>query len=511
MGVSLFAAVEFGEVTFSGRPQVDLTAIIAATWVTLFAWLNRPNQANPRGMIAILAYSIGFAAVFSLIFYVDGYQGDGRPILTWRWNVVDDSKLRANLPPNAVDGESNLITSVDLAKTSELDWPGFRGADRTGSVHGARLSRDWVRTPPRLLWRQPIGSGWSSFAVRGDYAVTQEQWGSEEVVTCYELQTGRLRWVHRDSTRFHEMTGGDGPRATPTIDSGRVYALGATGVLNCLDGATGRSIWSRQILNDAAVENRLFGMAASPLLYDGKVFVVPGGRGRSLVAYDSETGGLIWGAGNGPAAYSSPVVASLGGRTQILTFNADGLFSHDPHSGDVLWEYSWVTLPELNNVCQPIVLPEVANEPDGVVISSAYGKGAVRLDVSFDEDVWRVEPKWTSRQLRCKFSSCVLHGDYLFGLDEKNLTCLDWRTGRVFWRGARYGYGQLILVGDLLLIQAESGEIALVEATPQQFREVAKITAFEHKTWNHPVVVGSLLLVRNDREAACYELVPQTH
>ncbi|MBI3860397.1 MAG: PQQ-like beta-propeller repeat protein [Planctomycetia bacterium] len=464
------------------------------------------SRISPITRVKVLASCVVLIVGFSLATYVDGYHGDGRPILTWRSlaPVNRESKLPSHLAE--VDG-GTPGSAIDLSATTELDSPQFRGSDRSGIVRGVRLSRDWSRTPPKLLWWHPIGMGWSSFAVRGDFCVTQEQWGEEEVVACYELRTGRARWVHRDTARFHEVTGGDGPRATPTIQGGRVFALGATGILNCLDGSNGRPIWSRNILADAKVKNRPFGMASSPLVLDGMVVVCPGGKGRSLVAYEEATGKFLWGCGDSPAGYSSPVSTELAGARQILNFNADGLFAHDIHTGRLLWNFPWLTPPEMNNVCQPIPLPTDSSAGlDRVFISSGYNKGSAVLGIKHDADGFHVESQWANKELKAKFSSCVIHDGFVYGLDERILTCLDLRTGTRRWKSGRYGYGQLVLVDDLLLIQADSGGIALVEASPDAHRELARFPALEHRTWNYPVVAGSLLLVRNDREAACYEL-----
>jgi outer membrane protein assembly factor BamB len=301
--------------------------------------------------------------------------------------------------------------------------------------------------------------------------------------------------------------GGDGPRATPTIDGGNVYALGATGRLNCLNGATGQAIWTRNILEDAGGANSPFGMAGSPLVVHDLVVVCPGGKGCSLTAYDRATGARRWAAGDSRAAYSSPVAATLAGKEQILIFNADGLFAHDMRDGHVLWSQPWLTPPEFNNVCQPIPLAGItANEPDRVFVASGYQKGCGLLDVARSADHFDIQVRWANTNLKPKFTSVVVRNGFVYGLDERILTCIDLSTGSRCWKGGRYGNGQLILVDDLLLIQAESGEVALVEASPARFQELGRFAALKQRTWNHPALAGWLLLVRNDREAACYAL-----
>jgi outer membrane protein assembly factor BamB len=508
-GTAGFAAVQFGDVTFSGRPSVDLTWVVGSTEALLFVWLMRFSGIAPVARLKLLALAAGIACLVALTTCVEGYQGDGRPILAWRWSSAHATKV-GRPPFVAASRPTPSAAPVDLVTTTSRDAPQFRGIDRSGIYPKSDLSTNWNKTPPRELWRQPIGQGWSSCAVRGDFFVTQEQRDDDEVVACYELLTGRERWVHRDRTRFHEVTGGDGPRATPTIDSGRVYSLGATGLLNCLDGSSGQRIWSRDILDDAGSKNGLFGMAGSPLVANGLVVVAPGGKLRSLVAYREETGEFVWGGGDAAAAYSSPVAALLGGLEQILIFNATGLFAHDWRTGAVLWSFGWITPPEMNNVCQPVPLESADSAGVGrVFVSSGYGKGCAVLAVNRSDGHFRVTPQWSNSRLKAKFSSVVVREGFVYGLDDKILTCLDLATGEQRWKGGRYGYGQLLLSGGVLLIQAEEGEVVLVEASPVEFRELTRFAALDHRTWCHPVLAGSVLVVRNDREIGCFDLSPR--
>lgn len=352
-----------------------------------------------------------------------------------------------------------------------------------------------------------MGRGWSSFAVAGERAVTQEQRGEYETVVCYDLQTGADTWTHRDRAAFRETMSGLGPRATPTIAGSRVYALGATGILNCLDLEPGERIWSRNILSEPPTENRLYGMCGSPLVVNELVIVCPGGKHASAAAYQCTTGRRVWADGNAESSYSSPQFAKLAGRPQVLNFSAEGLYSHNLKTGKVLWSFPWVSNPaEKNNVCQPVPLPGSGTGPDSVLISSGYGQGCARLDVERNAGRFTVRERWSNGNLKSKFSSIVVHDGLAFGLDDGILACIDLNTGERRWKGGRYGHGQLILAGDLLLVQAEQGDVACVEVTSDGYRELARHPALDDRTWNHPALAGNLLLVRNDREAACYEL-----
>ncbi len=502
LGFLALYTLHTNEYSISGKPTRDITWIIGITELAIYLWIRIFAKVGLRTQIAALASIYGLQLGLYLSVRIDGFMGDGRPIWAWRWEQAledlwqdDQSEIRREIG-----------TTANLQTTTQFDYPGFRGIERNGIVPAIPLSRDWTR-PPQELWRHPVGLGWSSFAVVGDYCVTQEQRGAEETVVCYELRTGDEVWIHSNPARFDEVTGGVGPRATPTIHNGRVFALGATGILNCLEGSSGKRLWSTNILTDTAAENALFGMSGSPLIYNDLVIVNPGGKNGSLAAYDQKTGARVWAGGVAEASYSSPQFAAFSKFPQILSFNAEGLFAHDPNSGAVLWNYAWVSNPaERNNVCQPIVLPSRDGVPDQVFIASGYGKGCVLLELSLGREGYVVRERWRNLNLKAKFSSAVLHGKHVYGLDERILVCIDLETGKRRWKRGRYGYGQLALANDLLIVQAESGDIVLLEATPDRHNELGKFAALHDRTWNHPVISRDLLLVRNDREAACFRL-----
>lgn len=503
-GFGLLCVIQFTDVSITGKPTTDIISIIVATELAAYISIRVFSRINLSRQAAAISLLCGLQFCLYLSIRIDGFMGDGRPNLAWSWTPTAEEQMKAAEARWSTAGTVESATA-DLAATTPFDSPAFRGPNRNGIVSGPGLSRDWSR-PPRLLWRHPVGRGWSSFAVVGDYCVTQEQRGVFESVVCYELRTGREVWKHQDRACFDEVTGGKGPRATPAVHEGNVFSLGATGILNCLDGRSGQRIWSTNILADSHAENRIFGMAGSPLVLNGLVVVSPGGNPGSLVAYDHQSGKQIWRGGDVEASYSSPHYAAFQ-TPQILNFNADGLFAHEAQSGRVLWSYPWVSNPaERNNVCQPVPLPGADGQVDRVFISSGYGQGCAMLVVVQSERQFAVQKIWSNRNLKAKFSSVVMRGDHIYGLDGRILVCIDVKTGNRCWKGGRYGYGQLILVNDLLLVQAESGDVVLVEASPLEHRELGNFAALADRTWNHPVVSGNLLLVRNDREAACYEL-----
>jgi outer membrane protein assembly factor BamB len=465
------------------------TSLLLALWFLIWwLFLTRVSWRVRSGLLAAL---LAGALLLVSAIEIQGLTGDAMPILGWRWS----------------DGPRQFEPASNGARTpakrgalrSVHDYPQFLGPRRDGTVREVRLSRAW---PERLepLWRREVGEGWSAFAVSGSRAVTQEQRGAREGISCYDVRSGELLWMHADETRWEDPLGGPGPRATPTLADGRVYALGGTGLLNVLDLQTGERIWSEEILEQNGAVAPTYGVSSSPLLVGEAVVVQAGGSGgRSLVAYHRQSGERLWAGGDDPGSYSSPVRGRLAGRETILLLTGANVVGHDAANGRLLWSFPW---PSTERVSQVLQLPG-----DRLFVSSGYGVGAKLLQVADGAGEGPgVELVWESRSLKAKFTNVVYRGGFLYGLDDGILACVDATDGRRRWKGGRYGHGQLILVHDLLLVLSEKGRVALVEAVPEAYREIAGFQALDGKTWNHPALAGSLLLVRNDREAACYAL-----
>ena len=382
-------------------------------------------------------------------------------------------------------------------------WPDFRGRNRDGRYDGAAIRTDWPREGLAPMWRQPIGLGYASFVAADGRAFTIEQRRGEEVVAAYDVDTGRQLWTNGWTGEFIEYLGGDGPRATPTYHEGRLYALGALGELRCLDARTGALVWRRNILADGGASNLDWGMSAAPLIVDDKVIVLPGGpRGKSVAAYDKATGELLWMSLDDQQAYTSPMLVTLAGVRQILVVSATRAAGLTVDEGRLLWEYPWATQDGIN-AAQPLLLGD-----NRVFLSAGYGHGAAVFEVARAADSFSTRTIWQNTRMKNKFTSSVLHQGYIYGLDEAILACLDALTGKLRWKGGRYGYGQVLLVGDHLLVLTEDGDLALVRATSERYDEVANSPAIDGKTWNHPIITGGRLIVRNLREMAAFDLRP---
>ena len=499
------ASVTTAACFFFGRlfPQTIVIPFFTAgsIWVPMLAWLRYKPQADLQRIMGVIV-GILFQVGFIVLFRVDGIQGEFQ--VDFNWRIAPKFDPGATLP--VALGKSTVENvGPDLNQTSSDDFPQFLGPHRSGFVENVRLSPDWDAHPPREIWRIEVGAGWSGFAVVGEYAVTQEQRGTAECVVCYSLADGKTVWIHSDEARFESSMGGVGPRATPTINHGKVYTVGGSGLLNCLDGKTGRPVWTVDILLDNGGKSIGHGVCGSPLIVDDLVIVSPTGVGNaSLVAYDKQTGQRRWQGGKSEASYGSPMFAEIGGRRQILLVEHDGLESCDLATGKLLWNFDWSG--DLHVNCSQPVLVNV--KLGRLFYGTGYNKGCVLLNVKAGADgALSVADVWKSPgKMKTKFTTAVKHGEYIYGLDDGILACVDLRDGKQLWKGGRYAHGQILLVDDLLIVQAEAGDVHLVRPDSRKLTELGKIAALSSKTWNNPALAGSKLLVRNDREAICIEL-----
>jgi outer membrane protein assembly factor BamB len=442
--------------------------------------------------VTLAAAILAACGIFTLL-RTDGITGEGSSQFAWRWSKTSEQKLLAKSEPLAPAAPSRAA-----APESGL-WPGFRGPGRDGVVAGPPIATDWAERPPAEIWRRAVGPGWSSFAAAGGLVYTQEQRGDSEVTACYNLATGEPVWTHSDRARFWESNGGAGPRGTPAVEQGRVYSFGATGILNALDAATGAAAWTRNVAADTGTKPPVWGFSSSPLLVGDVVIAAAGGR---LAAYERATGRPRWTGAKTGVSYSSAHRMTLGGVEQVVLLSADGATSVAPADGSVLWKHPWPG--------SAIVQPALTE--DGAVLihtgGAAGGLGTRRLAVARGPSGWTAAEVWTSTGLKPYFNDFVVHRGHAYGFDGGILSSIDLTDGRRKWKGGRYGHGQLLLLRgqDLLLVLSEEGEVALVEAAPGGYKETARFRALEGKTWNHPAVVGDVLLVRNGEEMAAFRL-----
>lgn len=466
---------------------VPTIMLLGVSFIALLIWLfllsRLPWRTRGRYFLGLVAVAI---LAFGL-FEVRGFTGDLIPDVRFRWGA------------GGVQTEANAQAAS--VTRSPNDSPQFLGPHRNAVIDHVQLVTDWQTQPPKELWRHGVGDAWSSFAVVGSALLTQEQRDDQEAVVRYDLESGELVWVFHYPGKFESMIGGNGPRATPTIEGDRVYSLGSGGVLSCIDLQTGELHWQKDLAAEHGATLPEWGYAGSPLVIDDMVIVAPGGpNGHSVVAYDAISGDQLWRAGDDPAAYASPAVMEILGVRQIVVRNLGSVTGHDPSDGHILWNLDWEGMQP--NVAQPLLLGN-----DRLLISSGYGIGSQLIRFQLDDNGGLTpEILWESLRMKAKFTNMVSFDGAVFGLDDGVLVSLDPATGERHWKKGRYGHGQLMLVDDLLLILSEKGDVILVSADPTEHREVARFKALGDKSWNTPALAGRHLLLRNAGEAVCYEL-----
>jgi outer membrane protein assembly factor BamB len=518
IGLALVAMVGLSQVSRFAPDALDrgmrftysficaVVALIAAVaWFFFAAGLTRGAR-----LVGAAALAACVVLVLLAVRHVE-FSGDMVPTFDFRWSpdrlaVLQAHRARQQAAPQGdVDQATPAATKAGAAAMSPFDVLEYRGAHRDGVAEGPPLARDWAAHPPKLVWRQPVGGGYASFVVVGPLAITTEQRGDHEAVVAYDVDTGRERWVHDYPAHFSETLGGDGPRATPTVHQEKLYSLGATGVLSCLELAGGRPLWSLNILERNGAANLDWGMAGSPLVYDNRVLVNPGSQkgsaaARAIIAFDAADGEPLWAAGNAKASYSSPMLVTLAGLRQVIIFDAVGLAGHDAADGRELWRTPWKSDFDIN-AAQPVILTD-----DRLLISSASGAAVIKIAQT--DGKWSAGEVWKNRKLKSGYASPIVYQGHVYGIDESILACLDVASGKQIWkdRAAQYGHGQMLLRGDLLVVLAETGELALVEAMPDGFHELGRMQAIEGKTWNNPTIVGQRIFVRNHIEMAAYDL-----
>ena len=482
-----------------------------------FVWWHK--QFSDRGFFRYLplAVLVALTAYYASAYRFAGVSGELVPQFVPR-NQQGDEAL-----PDATGLES---IEIDPESSLTGTFAGFLGNDHTGIIPRRDFSTDWDQSPPELLFHQPIGAAWSGVAIEGSYGFTMEQRDDQEWTTCYELDSGKLVWKHVVQQRHYHPLGGLGPRATPMILPDCIVTQGATGIVSCLVKSTGAAIWEIDLLDLAGIDQAdseagvTWGRSASPLITDDKVIVPLGGKDdekSALVALALESGSEIWRCKPdgefGQISYTSPALMTILGDRQIVSINENNVAGYKIEDGTLLWRHDWPGSSNGGASCsQPVRIGE-----NQILLSKAYGGGSQLLEATRDDQSGQIQMTsvWhISGILKTKFTNLVVKDEYAYGLSDGILECAEIATGKRRWRQSRrgrYQQGQLLLVEDTLLVLAEDGRVALVDANPNEFNELAMIEALSGTTWNIPSVAGRRLVVRNATEIASYQLPARTN
>jgi outer membrane protein assembly factor BamB len=397
---------------------------------------------------------------------------------------------------------TSLVVAAGLAVASPgegSDWPQFLGPHRDGTTADARLALGWLRRDLRTIWRAEAGEGYSGIAAAGDRLYGMEKRGADEVLFSRRAADGSLLWTVRTGAAPTDVYGGLGPRGTPAVDGDRVFALGAQGDLFALAAPTGTVAWRRSLAADLGWRPPAEGTSSSPLVADGRVYILVGGSGgRALAALDRDTGRTLWTSQDDRTSYASPVRWDTGGVPQALFLAGSTLFAVDPATGRLLWRYPWPT-HDFVNAATPLVLP-----PDRVFISSGYDQGGALLRVRRPPGGGlAVEEVWRSREMKNHFNNSVHADGVLYGFDNAFLAAVDAVTGERLWRERGFGQGSVVKVGAHLVVLSEEGELALVEPSRAGARVLKLQAALRGRSWTPPSVAGGRVYLRGISEIAC--------
>lgn len=471
-------------------------------WLILLGalWSSR----SLRGWAKFVAVAPLLAGIiFAVLFRFERLDSELVPQFRPRWQPPEEL-------PNQTAGSPGSPQDPFFAATDH-DFNQFLGPRRDARLEFA-LDADWENNPPKILWKQPIGEGWSGFATQGELAVTMEQRDQSEWVSAYSILDGQLLWKYEIPARHTTVPGGTGPRSTPLIANNKVYACSAVSAVVCLELASGKEIWRQELLEIAATDQSSFessvtwGRSGSPMALDNLLIAPFGGEPGSaqpLIALNMDDGQVVWQAGSGQISYSSPMLANLDGRSQILMVSENKLAAYDPDNGNVLWEVPWPG----NSNSNPAVPQPLIVDSNRVLLCKGYGEGSMLIEVRYGEESWNLQTLWKNTSvMKSKFSNPVLHQGHVYGLSDGILECVRLEDGERQWKRGRYRHGQVLLLNDLLLILSEAGELVVVPAQPDRFEELASMPVISDVSWNNLALSGDRLLIRNSEQAACVQL-----
>lgn len=409
--------------------------------------------------------------------------------------------LRIRIVPALV---SLFLWGGVVPKSMADDWPQFLGPSRNGVAKETGLVDHWDEKGPPRVWTKKIGAGFSGSVVAGGRVILFHRVGDDEVVESLDAATGQSQWQHAYPSRYRDDFGfDDGPRSTPLVADGRVYTLGAAGMLFCLELSTGKKLWQRSLNEEYQVRKGFFGVATSPFIVDNRLLINVGGRGAGIVAFAAGDGKELWKATSDEASYSSPAAAVVAEKLHVFFLTRDGLVAVEPRQGTVLYRKHWRSRMNASvNAATPIVLE------NNVFISACYDTGALLLRFRSDgvDEVWKSDEVMSNH-----YDTCVPWRDLLFGCDGRQeqgvrLRCVEWKTGKVRWTKEGFGCASIILADEKLIILNESGDLILAEPNAEAYREKARAAVLSKPVRAQPALADGRLLARDTKQLICFDL-----
>jgi len=393
------------------------------------------------------------------------------------------------------------------APASAEDWPQWRGPRQDGISQETGLLKEWPEDGPPVVWRRRLGGGYSCISIADGKGYTLFTGfsifsdGDVEFVQCFDVETGDTIWAAR-SGREYVNHFGNGPRSTPTVHQGRVYVLGASGDLLCLDAASGKRLWGFNVLTKYGADNLQWGLAGSPYVEGGSVYINVGGSdGNSIIAFDKDTGAELWSSLDDQAGYATPLGVTVGGMRQLVFFTGIAVVSVVPEDGTELWRYSWTTDYGVN-AAQPIF------HNNRLFISSNYGFGGALLELSTAGSAPAVRELWKSKKMQNYFATSILIDGFLYGFHNTRLVCMDLAGATVRWSQTGFDRGSVTAADGKLIVLGEKGTLALADASPKAWREISRTEIFDSKCWTVPIVSNGRLFLRDEAEMVCLSLRP---
>ena len=411
--------------------------------------------------------------------------------------VSNEARLRARLPRSFAAGYAPVVALIACFAASfqiaAEDWSRWRGPAFNGVSRETGWSTSWPQEGPKRLWRASVGTGFSSVAVSGGRAYTTGNDGRQDTVYSFDANTGAVVWKYSYDAPVDPHYYEGGPSATPTVDDNRVFTISKRGLALCLDAATGKVVWSKDLASEPGAKVPEWGFAGSALVESGLVIFNVGDAG---VALDKTSGKVVWSSGKGSAGYSSPIPFDQGGRHSVLMMALRSIVAVDPKTGRELWQYPWKTLYDVN-AADPVIAG------DRILISSGYDHGCALLQTTGG----RPALQWQNKNLRNHFNSSLIIGDNIYGFDESELKCLDLKTGGVKWNEKSLGKGSLMAADGKLIVLGEKGHLVVADASPSAFKPLARAQVIGGKCWTAPVLANGRIYCRNSKgDVVCVDV-----